>query len=210
MCWLCAGDNPTLASNVHGDTRTITTSVLQDAADQAGITVPEVVSGLVKALGTINLATRASKPIEAEYAACCVIKAEAEHRYSLGLAYPAMRLDKGVAADGHTDFVSADVLEKTAWRWMADHRDINLFHKDGTSGHAQVVESYIYRGPDWKIASPIDGESYVVKAGDWMLGTVWDSHGWDLVKRGLIQGWSPEGGAKRSRPSAERLAELRV
>lgn len=134
-----------------------------------------------------------------------VVKATEERRYTLGVAYPAMRADVAVAADKHIDFVSADVLEKTAWEWMSKHRDIGLFHRAGTEGHADVVESYIYRGPDWHIPE----SDYVVKAGDWMLGTVWDEHGWQLVKSELVRGWSPEGGARRSLPSAARLAELR-
>jgi hypothetical protein len=88
--------------------------------------------------------------------------------------------------------------------------DIGLFHRDGTEGHAKPVESYIYRGPDWHISSPVDGKDYVVKAGDWMLGTIWDEYGWDLVEQGLVKGWSPEGGARRITPDATRLAQLRV
>jgi len=129
-------------------------------------------------------------------------------RFTLGVAYPAMRAP-GKGADGYNDFVSADVLEKTAWRWISKG-DIGLFHRDGMEGHAKPVESYIYRGPDWHIASPVDGKDYVVKAGDWMLGTIWDEYGWDLVEQGLVKGWSPEGGARRITPDATRLAQLRV
>lgn len=136
---------------------------------------------------------------------CRVVKAQAEQRYTLGLAYPAMRPDVSVAADGHRDFASPEALEKCAWEYMTKYRDIGMFHRAGTEGHATVVESYVYRGPDWHVP----GADYVVKAGDWLLGTVWDEHGWDLVKAGLVNGWSPEGGAKRITPDAARLAELR-
>lgn len=138
-----------------------------------------------------------------------LVKAVEERRYTLGLAYPAMVPDKAVAMDGHIDFAGPELLEKTAWGWMAKHRDIGLFHKDGTEGHATVVESYIYRGPDWLVTSPVDGREYAIKAGDWMLGTIWDRYGWQLVKEGLVRGWSPEGAARRVVPTAERLAELR-
>jgi hypothetical protein len=144
----------------------------------------------------------------AELAGLTLVKAAIEQRYTLGLAYPAMRADKSVAADGYRDFITPDVLEKTAWGWMADARDVGLFHEAGTSGHATVVESYIYRGPDWVCAQP-EGET-VIKAGDWLLGTVWDEYGWSLVKSGLIRGWSPEGGARRAQPSSEALAQLRA
>jgi hypothetical protein len=151
-----------------------------------------------------------AEAIDPNAAKCLVVKAVEERRYTLGVAYYAMKADVSVAQDGHRDFAGPEALEKTAWEWMTKHRDVSLFHRNGTGGHADVVESYIYRGPDWIVESPMDGESYVVKAGDWMLGTVWDEHGWDLVKAGLVCGWSPEGGAHRVIPSAERLAELRV
>jgi hypothetical protein len=205
MCWICGQP-----SDPHGDGRTITTSTLQDAGDQAGTDIPGVISGLVRTLAVCEF-TAKSRPIElpgtSDMAACRVIKTTAEQRYTLGVAYPAMKPDVSVAQDGHIDFVSPEVLEKTAWQWMSKHRDIGLFHRSGTEGHADVVESYIYRGPDWTV--PVDGELYVVKAGDWMLGTVWDEYGWELVKGGLVRGWSPEGGARRAIPSAARLAELR-
>ena|ERR1017187_3366515 len=152
------------------------------------------VSDVVKALNTDMVAQQ-------------VIKASGERQYTLGVAYPAMKKDIAVAQDGHIDFVPPEVLEKTAWDWMSKSRDIGLFHKSGTEGHATVVESYIYRGPDWHVE--VGGQTHIVKSGDWMLGTVWDDEGWALVKSGLVNGWSPEGGARRTTPSPERLAELR-
>ena len=71
----------------------------------------------------------------------------------------------------------------------------------------EPTESYIWRAPDWGQVSPIDGNVYVIKAGDWL--SVWDEYGWEMVKSGLNQGWSPEGGAKRRTPAAEALARLR-
>ena len=154
-------------------------------------------------------APRVQKALESGLAACRVVKTGEERRYTLGVAYPAMKADTARAADGHRDFVGAEALEATAWSWMTKSRDIGLFHQGGTEGHATVVESYIYRGPDWTIPSPVDGQDYVVKAGDWLLSTVWDEYGWELVKSRLVNGWSPEGGARRAKPSAERLALLR-
>jgi hypothetical protein len=83
---------------------------------------------------------------------------------------------------------------------MATSRSIGLFHSQSpdADGDATVVESYIYRGPDWQAA-----DDTVIKAGDWLLGTVWDEHGWQLVKAGLVNGWSPEGGAHRTRATAK-------
>jgi hypothetical protein len=60
------------------------------------------------------------------------------------------------------------------------------------------------------VASPVNGQDYVIKAGDWLMGCQWDDYGWQMVKSGLVNGWSPEGGARRSKPNAERLAQLRA
>ena len=150
-----------------------------------------------------------AEAVDTPYAACRVVKAAEDKRFTLGVAYPAMKPDASKAADGFRDFVSPEVLEKTAHEWLHKHRDVNLFHQDSTSGHFTPAESYIWRAPDWEIASPVDGKPYVVKSGDWILGGYWDEYGWELVKAGLVNGWSPEGTARRSKPSPERLAQLR-
>lgn len=150
--------------------------------------------------------------LDAGLTRCHVVKAAGEQRYTLGLSYPANRPDVARARDGHRDFASPEALEKCAWEYMTRYREIGLFHKAGSQaeGHAEVVESYIWRAPDWTIVSPMDGSEVVIKAGDWLLGTVWDAEGWDLVRKGLIRGFSPQGGARRNlNPSPERLAQLR-
>ena len=122
-----------------------------------------------------------------------------EQRYVLGIAYqagPDPRIQKG--ADGHRDFISAEELEKAAWAFLGKSL-VGIYHADGTEGHAVVKESYIYRGPDWHITD-ILGNELVVKSGDWLVGAVLDEVAWDLYKRGLITGWSPQGGAKRRSP----------
>lgn len=151
----------------------------------------------------------AENPTEEGLAAYGVVKANAEQQFTLGVAYPANKPDAAIAQDGHRDFTTAKALERTAWSYMRKAQAISLFHRDGTSGHAEVVESYIYRGPDWSITPPGGGKPYVIKSGDWLLGTVWDDYGWNLVKQGLVRGWSPEGGARRRKPSADQLANLR-
>jgi len=204
MCLSCGCFEP---ANDHQDSRNITLLDLRCAAEAVGISVTEAAANLGQTLALCVATKRSATP--PSDTAMCVVKATAEKRYTLGLAYPAMRPDVNRAADGYIDFASHEVLEQTAWNYMAKHRDINLFHKGGTSGHATVVESYLYRGPDWHQTSPVDGKEYVIKAGDWMLGTVWDDHGWQLVKAGLVNGWSPEGGAARAVPTPDRIAQLR-
>jgi len=129
-------------------------------------------------------------------------------RYTLGLAYAANTADVGKALDGHIDFMSADALEDAAWEYLRKGKQIGLFHQDNTFGHAEVVESYIYRGPNWTI--PVDDSEYVIKSGDWMLGALWDDIGFDLVQKKLVNGWSPQGRGRREIPSADSLTQLQL
>lgn len=204
MCLSCGCNEP---MNSHDDIRNITMLGLRGAAEAAGTTPNHAASNILTALrisASDSETWKASSLLD-----WSVLKTVNEKRYTLGLAYPAMRPDPAKAADNHRDFVSEEVLEKTAWEWMVQHRDINLFHQDGTSGHGTVVESYIYRGPDWEVVSPVNNKGYTIRSGDWLLGAVWDVYGWTLVKAGYINGWSPEGTARRSWPSIERLSQLR-
>lgn len=208
MCLSCGCHMP---ADDHGDCRHLTLTRLQGAADAAGTDIPHVVSNLVLALA--HHAPSMAKEVQAvqtDLTACRVVKTTEERRFTLGVAYPAMKADVARAADGHRDFVSPEVLEKTAWEWLAKSRDVNLFHQRETLGHFTPTESYIWRGPDWQVDSPVDGKPYVVKAGSWLLGGVWDELGWAYVKAGLVNGWSPEGGARRSVPTPERLAQVEV
>lgn len=209
MCWTCpCGD----LEDDHGEAACLTTADMQAAANQIDSDIPHVVSNIVLALSHFN--PDLAKEVMASttpYAGVRVVKASDERRYTLGVAYPAMKTDVSRAADGHRDFVSPEALEKTAWEWMDKRRAINLFHKSGDQfdGHGTVVESYIYRGPDWTVDSPVDGKPYVIKAGDWLMGCQWSDYAWALVKAGLVNGWSPEGSATRTIPTPERLATVR-
>lgn len=117
-----------------------------------------------------------------------------EERYVLGVAYPADRVD------GHGDFMKAETVQKMAWDYLR-RGEVGLHHRDGTEGHADVVESYIYRGPDWH-QTAADGTAQIVKSGDWLLGAVFDAPTWELVKSGKFNGWSIQGLAAR-RPVQE-------
>lgn len=136
--------------------------------------------------------------------ACEVFKSEPERRYTLGLAYGANLPDVGKAQDGFRDFVGPDALQDAAWSYMRKGGTVGLHHLDGTEGHGVVVESYIYRGPDWP-----QPNGFVVKANDWLLGVVWDEPTWELIKSGQINGYSPQGSARRRKPAPEVLAQLR-
>lgn len=115
-----------------------------------------------------------------------VLKSTPEQRYTLGLAYPANRLDK------HGDFATAEQLERTAWTYMVHKRSVGVGHLPGTDGAGTVVESYIYRGPEWQIT-----KDTTVRPGDWLLGVVWTEKAWGVIKSGRITGFSIQGWAKR-------------
>lgn len=209
MCVTCGcGDPP----NSHDDPRNITFDQLADAADAAGITPEQAAANIVLTLANLDAGDIATDEaaVKSDVAAMRVLKAQEERRYTLGLGYAAW-VAPGRGADNFNDFISEDALERCAWEWMAKRREIGLFHQDRPEldGHGTVVESYIYRGPDWEVASPVDGTNVVIKAGDWLVGVVWDEYGWDLVKSRKVNGWSPEGGARRRVPTADRLAQLR-
>lgn len=121
-----------------------------------------------------------------------------EQRYVLGLAYqvgPDDKIQKG--ADGKRDFFSAEELEKCAWNFLKSGPQSGMFHADGTEGAAEVVESYIYRGPDWTVGQDGDGKDVIVKSGDWLVGAVLSEQAWELKKQGAIKGWSPQGRVQR-------------
>ncbi len=114
-------------------------------------------------------------------------------RYVLGIAYqagPDPRINE--AAAGGRDYFTAEELEKAAWAFLRKGPMVGLSHVDGTEGSGDVVESYIYRGPDWDL-----GNGIVVKAGDWLLGAILDPFAWQLFKAGHIDGWSVQGTARR-------------
>lgn len=137
-----------------------------------------------------------------------VLKTEDERRYTLTVAYPANKADTSVAADGYRDFAGPQAVEDACWAYTTKSRQVGLWHEDGTDGAGDVVESYIYRGPDWTVQAA-DGSEQVIKAGDWLLGIRWSEQTWPLVKQGLIGGVSMQGTASRRQPSAEAIEGLR-
>jgi hypothetical protein len=137
-----------------------------------------------------------------------VVKSEAARRYTLHVAYPAGRADKHVAADGYKDFASAGAVEDAAWSFLTKSPRIGLGHRPGTEGAGVCAESYVYRGPDWKLVAR-DGSEQVIKAGDWLIGVIWDKDVWPKVLSGEIGGVSMQGSAVRRKPAPEALAALR-
>lgn len=121
-----------------------------------------------------------------------VLKADAEQRYTLGVAYPVDEIDS------HGDFTDAAELEQAAWEFAKNviaksDPGVGTDHKEGTDGAAQVVESYIYRGPQW-VAE--DG-TVIAKEGDWLVGAIWTEEAWARVQKDELTGWSIQGLAFR-------------
>lgn len=143
-----------------------------------------------------------------DVAAMRVLKSRPAQRFVMGVAYPADRPDVGKALDGHRDVASAAVVEAAAHRWMLKSQQAGLWHREGTTGHIQIVESHIHRGPEWP-TTDVSGRQVVVKAGDWLLGAILDDEAWAAALSGRIDGWSPQGSATRTSLSAARRAELR-
>ena len=127
-------------------------------------------------------------------------KAEAreEDQWLLTVAYqagPDPRIARG--ADGYRDYFSARALEKCCWSMLLSGAPtVGLFHADGTEGSAQIVESSIHRADPWTITA-VDGTEVTVNPGDWVVAMLCDDTAWDLYKRGLVAGVSPQGVAKR-------------
>lgn len=199
MCLSCGcvatGGSPT---DDHDDDANITLGDLIAAANAQGQALNQTAQNICDSLaakeGAHELAvTGEGGEIDA------VIKAlevpGAPKRFVLGVAYPVAKVD------GHGEFMTADEIERTAWDYARNYRRIGFFHADGTEGHADLVESYIYRGPDW-VTTDIDGMEQVIKAGDWVMGGILDEPGFDLVRSRKADGWSVDGDARRRKRKA--------
>lgn len=171
----------------HGDGRNITRVRVRLAADAAEVETVAAARNILASLGASEL----DDFDVAKSAWTTILKAQPERRFTLMMAWPALKPDVAKAQDGRRDYARPEVIEATAWAWMAKSRAVGLFHADGTEGHGTVVESYIYRAAPWTV------NGQVVKAGDWLVGTVWDDRAWALVRSGLINGMSPQGTAQR-------------
>lgn len=125
--------------------------------------------------------------------------ADEPQRFCLGIAYMPGR-DPRIAKgqDGGRDFLTESELEKAAWSYLRNGPKVNAFHVAGTEGCATVVESSIHRGPDWDI-----GDGIVVRKGTWLVGAILDQKMWQAALDGKVNGWSPEGTARRRRVAKE-------
>lgn len=136
-----------------------------------------------------------------------VIKSNEEQRYVLMVAYASMKKDAGVAQDGFTDFGRPAVVEKACFQFMRKGCKLGMWHETGYDP-GEVVENYIYRGPTWIIKGD-DGTEQTIEPGDWLCGMILKPEVFEMYKKGLISGASPQGKAKRRIPDPQTLAQLR-
>lgn len=186
------GGSPT---DDHDDDANITIGDLTEAANAPACAcgLNQAAQNIVDSLAVIQAKQAAEARELEELGEDVVLKAlvpGVPKRYVLGVAYAADDLD------GHKEFTSAAEVEKAAWNYARNHRRIGFYHVDGTETHADLVESYIYRGPDW-VTTDIDGQEQVIKAGDWLIGGILDEPGFDLVVKRKADGWSMDGAARR-------------
>src|SRR5882672_11168922 len=197
MCLTCGCGRP---NDDHGEKDNITLDDLQAAADVQSISLNEAAQNLFTTLDvdtedeedTGPLLVREETKVVPEATISTLLRAEPEKRYTLSVAW-GLEPDKRKAADGHRAIIKPEVLEETAWNFMRN-RKVGLYHQDGTEGHGEVVESYIYRGPDWE-TTDASGEKQIIRSGYWLVGNVWDPAAWSLIKRGYVNGLSPQGAA---------------
>lgn len=220
MCLACKSSVD--ATDDHGDYRSFTWGMLSAAANAAGVTPPQALANAVMTLayggepaddddgtvtaGELSDALDADEVVAKGAVGCDVVKMVEERRYTLGVACAALRPDVAKGMDGFRDVATPEQVEKMAWAFAARNRRVGLYHSRRSD--ADVVESYIYRGPDWAITAA-DGTTRVVKAGDWLLGMIWPPEDWAAIKAGRVNGLSRQGRGKRRRLSPDVLASLR-
>jgi hypothetical protein len=149
----------------------------------------------------------AAKTWDGETVKGVVVKSDDERQYTLQVAYPADSADVAKARDGFQDFASAEAVEKAAWSYMENARNVGLMHAEGTDGAGTVVESYVYRGPDWAVKAA-DSSDQLIKSGDWLIGIRWGDDAWNMIKSGEIGGVSMQGAAKRRTPNPADVARV--
>jgi hypothetical protein len=124
-----------------------------------------------------------------------VFKAE-EQRYTLTVVYPASKRGEE-RGDFHGDVMYESELEKSAWNFIDKGTGrVGLMHRPGTAGAGKVVESYIWRAPEWKMQDT-GGNEQSVSPGDWVMGIVWSPEAWAAIKGGSITGVSLQGAASK-------------
>lgn len=202
MCLDCGCQLP---GDDHGDDRHITLMKLNAAAEATGVRLSTAVCNINDTVANCCK----SHPESRSDITGLVIKADDSKRFLLTVAYPAYKFDVAVAADGHMDVATEDVVERACWSFMRKGARLGMWHEAGHADAGEVVENYIHRGSPWVIKAA-DGTDHTIMPGDWLVGIVCSEHTWALYKSNAIGGVSPQGGARRRLPSADTLARVQV
>lgn len=104
---------------------------------------------------------------------------ESENQVVYGVVY------EPDVVDTQGDFMKADEIEKSAWEFMSDFRNIDVSH-DFNPGQGVPVESSI---------APVDFElgGHTIKKGSWVLATKVNDDIWKDIKSGEIASYSLAG-----------------
>jgi len=110
-----------------------------------------------------------------------IIKTDNENHYITGVVYEPM------TEDTQGDFMSAEVIEKTAHDFLKNGEGCDLQHNFKLQEGVSVVESWIAKA-DFEI----DGEK--VTKGTWLMtAEISDKNLWDKIQKGEITGFSMGG-----------------
>jgi hypothetical protein len=109
-----------------------------------------------------------------------------EKRFTLAPVYIPMR------KDAHGDWATPDDLQDSLWEFMKGDKVIQVQHNKELRGHGQVVEMMTI---PWEHTVDMPDENGVMKAmtfpaGTPWMGVQWDESAFDLIKKGLLRGYS--------------------
>ena len=146
---------------------------------------------------------RKSKPIEDVGYGMVTKSTQPDKQYTFGLLYKATNEPESPVLDAHNEWVTGDVLQDSQWSYVkSGDRRIWLQHKlQGAVVLGEWVD--IVTWPfEVKMALTTPGggtHKASIPPNSVFMGVLWNSVGWDLVKRGLIRGFSLGGMARRKR-----------
>ena len=118
-----------------------------------------------------------------------IIKANYPNRVTIGVIYPANEVD------AHGDWASKEEIEKACWRFNRKLRTgearVGLFHRPELDYQGEIIESAIYRGPDY------EENGQVIRNGSWLGAIQWRPEAFDLIVKGKVTGLSIQGFAAK-------------
>ncbi|KAA6453215.1 XkdF-like putative serine protease domain-containing protein [Bacillus swezeyi] len=126
--------------------------------------------------------TKSSGPPTFQKEVKLITKAEGEKKLVYGVVY------EPNVMDAHSDFMTAEEIQKAAHGFLKDARKIDKDH-NFQGGVGEVVESYVAPA-DFEV----NGETIV--KGSWVLVTKACDEVWEQIKKGEITGYSMAGTAE--------------